>query len=305
MRANAKINFFLRICSVLPGGYHELFMLMQEIDLADEIEVYIEDDGRGLINILSQADCPPEKDLCFRAARTFFDLLISIGYEKSRLPSVRISETKRIPAKAGLGGGSSDAASVLRQLQEHFRIEKNIIIPDERLAELAAGLGADVPFFLTGGSCICEGIGERIHPVPGLGGVPLILLKPEEGVPTGQCFALSDAHPGDYDEAYHEELMEIFSDAESDAMSKIRRASKIMKNDLQAPAVSLVPRIQELLDNLARTSPVYHAMSGSGSCVYAVYEDAEYRDRTAARLRSDLPDDVAVICANTVGEVNS
>ena len=276
-KANAKINLFLRICGLLPEGYHRLYMLMQEISLGDDITIeFNEVSSNPVISIVSQADCPPEKDLCYKAAKAFYE-----NYSASKksfhkeLCNITITEIKNTPSQAGLGGGSSDAAVVLKLLNEYYNNPFTL----EELIPIAAKLGADVPFFLYGGSCICEGIGEVITPVPSLKGLPLLLVKPQEGVPTGPCFKLSDEMEKDFIEADYKELMSVFNREDITSIDKIKMASGDMVNDLQTPALTLVPVIGEIINELNKTAPVFCAMSGSGSCVFAIYDSFESRDK--------------------------
>ena len=145
-KANAKINLFLKICGLLPEGYHRLYMLMQEISLGDEISIeFGEPNSNPVINIVSQADCPPEKDLCYRAAKAFYDKYSARNAkEQCALCDITITENKVTPSQAGLGGGSSDAATVLKLLSQYY----NNPFSQEELIEMAVGLGADVPFFI-------------------------------------------------------------------------------------------------------------------------------------------------------------
>ena len=278
MKANAKINIFLRIRGIMPEGYHDLYMLMQEIDLADDVEILWNDDGKGTIFIESEADCEPEKDLCYKAAAAYYARLGA-----NNLPSITIKETKNTPSQAGLGGGSSDAALILKEMQKRFG---NPFSYDEMI-DLAKSIGADVPFFLVGGSCICEGIGEIITPLPSLGGLPMILVKPSEGVPTGPCFKLSDSRENTYSDEYMNKISKIFEDESLSATQRLTAAKGILVNDLQEPAQELVPRIKDLVQMLGETKPIMAAMSGSGSCVFAIYESESDRDSAVSRVEKD------------------
>lgn len=288
-KANAKINLFLRICGLLPEGYHRLYMLMQEISVGDDISIEFKSvNSNPEISIVSQADCPPEKDLCYKAAKAFYDKYSTLDAScKKELCDITITEVKNTPSQAGLGGGSSDAAVVLKLLNKFYDNPFAI----EELIPMAVKLGADVPFFLYGGSCICEGIGEVITPVPSLKGLPLLLVKPQQGVPTGPCFKLSDEMENDFNEDYYMELMSVFSREDITSLEKIKLASKDMVNDLQAPAFTLVPVIGEILGELNKTAPVFCAMSGSGSCVFAIYSSEQELHAAYEQMTKLIPDD--------------
>ena len=286
--APAKINLFLRVCGKYDNGYHRLYMLMQSLSLGDEISVEF-DDGRGFdIEIESGVPIPHEKDLGYKAAKAFYDAwedkLKTEAKPVQEFPYTFIREVKKVPSQAGLGGGSSDAASVLKILQEHFGNP----LTDDELLNISSRLGADVPFFLTGGTCICEGIGEKITKLPDLKGVNVLLVKPEAGVPTGECYALSDEMYEPFDEEeYKKSIGEAFLDEGLAPAERIKKASRFLINDLQAPAERIAPVITGIIGSVKRTGPCFAAMTGSGSCVFGIYEDEKTRDEAEALLKAD------------------
>ena len=144
--APAKLNLFLHVVGRRPDGYHELQSVFVLIDLCDTVRISLRNDG--LINRTGDIIGEPEKDLCVRAARL-------LQKETGTAWGADIEVIKRIPAGAGLGGGSSDAATTLMGLNCLW----NLAIPTEKLMSLAARLGADVPFFLLGTNALVEGIG--------------------------------------------------------------------------------------------------------------------------------------------------
>ncbi|MCQ2516755.1 MAG: 4-(cytidine 5'-diphospho)-2-C-methyl-D-erythritol kinase [Saccharofermentans sp.] len=278
--AYAKINLFLRVCGVLEGGYHQLYMLMQEIGLGDDIAVELDDSRDFDIDVEVGLGWNKEDDLCYKAAKAFYE-----AYGQSEnLPYTSIKTTKNVPSQAGLGGGSSDAASVLMVLQNHFEQP----LSEDKLKEIAKKLGADVPFFLAGGTSICEGIGEIIRPLPSLEGTHIILVKPEVGVPTGKCFKMSDETPQlfDYYE-YKSSLEEIYNDEKLTPEERIKKASGLMTNDLQIPAEVLVPEIKSINDAIKETGAIFNSMSGSGSCSFGIYDNEEAQEKALELLRND------------------
>ena len=285
-KADAKINLFLRCCGKYPNGYHRLYMLMQQIDLGDDITVEL-DDGRGFdIEIESGVGIPREKDLGYKADKAFYDALeLKLGEEASKsFPYTFIKQVKDVPSQAGLGGGSSDAASVLKVLQEHF----NNPLTEQELLSISAKLGADVPFFLYGGTCICEGVGEIVTKLPSVTGMPLILVKPDVGVGTKECYELSDESNVSFDEEGYKELMSsFFEDEGRSPAERIAAAAASLTNDLQDPAIKIAPVIRDLIGAIERTGPLYCAMTGSGSCVFGIYENESLRDGALAVLKND------------------
>jgi len=280
--AFAKINLFLRVCGKYENGYHRLYMLMQQIGLGDDILVEFDDSRAFEIELHSSVPIPTGEDLCYKAAKAFYDRYSKIT--DSPLPFTYIKAVKVTPSQAGLGGGSSDAAAILQILQQHF----NNPLSDEELLDISSKLGADVPFFLTGGSCICEGVGQIVTPLPDLTGVNLLLIKPQIGVSTAECYALSDEQePLENEEEYKAMMNKLFEDEKQSPLSRIKAASPALINDLQAPAIKLAPVIEELIGAIKQTGSCFTAMTGSGSCVFGIYEDEASRDEAQKMLQED------------------
>ncbi|MCR5199813.1 MAG: 4-(cytidine 5'-diphospho)-2-C-methyl-D-erythritol kinase [Saccharofermentans sp.] len=286
--AFAKINLFLRCCGKYDNGYHRLYMLMQEIGIGDDIFIEFDDDRDFGIEIESGVDIPPEKDLGYKAARAFYDAYTEKLRQEAkpvpRFPYTFIKETKNVPSQAGLGGGSSDAAAVLEILQQHFEYP----LDDEQLLAISSKLGADVPFFLTGGTCICEGVGQIVTKLPDLAGVNVLLVKPSVGVSTQECYALSDEEPAVFDEAAYKETMNsVFSDERRRPLDRIKEAAADLTNDLQAPAIKLAPVVADLIEAIKETGAVYTAMTGSGSCVFGIFADEKSCEEAKNVLEED------------------
>ena len=175
----AKINFTLEVAGRRPDGFHDLRMLMQTVSLSDILAVSIEP-GHLFVSLRSSLPglSTDQNNLAVRAALFFL--------ETARIQaSVSIILDKQIPVGAGLGGGSSNAACVLKVLNEHFHFP----LEDDRMAALALRLGSDVPFFLRGGLQYAEGRGERLTPLPPLPPCTLVLCKPDYPVSTAQAFS--------------------------------------------------------------------------------------------------------------------
>ena len=166
--APAKINLSFKILRRRDDGFHKIDTVMAPISLADELTIEPNERGDGLVFTSDDPTLPSgEGNLVVRATRSFFG-------EINQEPQVRIALKKNIPHGAGLGGGSSDAASTLLALNELYRQT----LPRARLTNLAAALGSDVPFFLAGGAARCRGRGEIVEPVGPLPSLSLLLLKP-------------------------------------------------------------------------------------------------------------------------------
>ena len=283
--AGAKLNLYLKVCGSMPNGYHMLNTLMQEISLCDDISITIDDDRKHAIETecVNCAPIPNEKNLCYKAAVRFFSALKKKGI--TRLPFVSIKMKKSIPSEAGLGGGSSDAAAVILALNDHFEEPFSV----EELNTIAANTGADTPFFLYGGTCFCEGIGEVITPAPSLSEIPLILIKPASGVSTPRCFAAFDERGvTSFDPKAYEVLKnEILS---GKPVGEIFRSYRdLFTNDLEVFAKENVSDIELAERLLDEAGAGFSMMSGSGSCVFGVFDDIEKRDLAYGKiLESDI-----------------
>ena len=254
--APAKLNLFLHITGRRPDGYHLLQSVFMLIDWCDTLHLELRNDGR-----ISRTDLPgtgksagfcaealPAQDLTVRAAKA---LQAACGTALG----VHISLEKRIPAQAGMGGGSSDAASCLLALQRLWGVR----LPPENLRALALSLGADLPFFLSGSHAWVEGIGEKITPIS-LAPARFVVVKPAAGVSTQAIFS-APALKRDTETA----TMQGFT-AYTDGLNNL--SFGFGHNDLQPVAQEICPQINQSLDWL-KMQQLQGRMTGSGSAVFA------------------------------------
>ncbi len=261
--APAKLNLFLHVVGRRPDGYHELQTAFVAVTLADTLDFERRADGR----ILREGDLtgPPEADLAVRAARLL--------QQAAATPhGVAIRVHKRVPVGAGLGGGSSDAATTLVALNRLWRLDW----PRARLAGLALRLGADVPFFLAGGPCFAEGVGERLREVE-LPPLWFVLVHPGVPVSTAEVFGDPALTPGT-----KLTTIEGFSAAASRLAGRSFGA-----NDLEPIARRRVPEVDQALRLLSAHGAA--RMSGSGSAVFATHGSQAGAEGTVAALRARLP----------------
>jgi 4-diphosphocytidyl-2-C-methyl-D-erythritol kinase len=237
--APAKINLFLHVTGRRADGYHTLESLMALVDLADSIKLARRDDGI-IRREREVAGVPEHGDLAVRAARALQD---ATG---SRY-GVDLDVEKRIPLGSGLGGGSSDAASVLLALNRLWELG----LPRAELMRLAAGLGADVPLFVGGENAVARGIGELLVPVS-LPRCFVALAFPPVSVPTAGIFAAP-------------ELTRATPSAKIDVFSE-----GYGRNDLAPVTASRFPAVAAAIEALSRASPQAR-MTGSGACVFAAF----------------------------------
>lgn len=255
--APAKINLFLHVVGKRADGYHLLESLMVLLDFGDSISLSLRADNA--ITVRSSLLIPTEQDLCYRAARLLQERTgCSLG--------VTIEVQKRIPLGGGLGGGSSDAASVLLGLNSLWRLQ----LSRKELLKLAVLLGADVPFFVFAESALVGGIGEVLTPVS----VPPLwfcLLTPQESASTAGIFA-------DLALTRYTESRRILALCEGEG-----------RNDLEGTASQRYRSIATQLAWLrAHASEAWLGMSGSGACVYAACSNESEAQALLARLPPDM-----------------
>ena len=228
--ARAKINWSLNITGLRADGYHLLDMLMQTIDLHDTLEI---EPAVGLS--LTVGDTPAgEENLVLRAA-------MALNRHAGTRRGARMALIKRIPARAGLGGGSADCATALRALNGLWGLG----LSEVELLEIGLSLGADVPFCLTGGLARVRGIGEDILPVPQAPSIPLVLVVPGGGLSTGAVFSLWDRG------GYPEVRLDNAALAGAVIAGRLDEVDRLCANALTAPAVSLMPEIGSLIERMA------------------------------------------------------
>ncbi len=251
--APAKLNLFLHVTGRRADGRHSLETLLVPLDHGDTVTLALRDDG-AIVRDSGWQEVPAEHDLAVRAARA---LKSATG---CRL-GVEITVTKRIPVGGGLGGGSSDAASVLLALNRLWGIH----LPRPMLMEIGLALGADVPFFVFGEPAFASGIGEILRPVT-YPATWVAIIAPSVSVSTASIFAAPEL-TRDTPSA----KMDVFSEGYG-------------RNDLQSAAMARHPEIGVALAELRKRSP--HArMTGSGSSVFASFASGELaRDAVQARL---------------------
>lgn len=246
--APAKLNLFLHVTGRRADGYHTLQSVFMLIDWCDTLHFERRRDGVISRQYHGKGAALPDDDLTVRAARA---LRTAGGASHTNL-GVHIGLEKRIPTQAGMGGGSSDAASTLLALNQLW----NLNLPAATLLEIGLALGADVPFFLRGHNAWVEGIGEQISPIE-LPSARFMVVKPKAGVETAQIFR----HPA-----------LIKDTAPAIIMGFAANPFKFGRNDLQAVAQDLCPGIGEGL-NWLKARGLQGRMTGSGSAVFAKIED--------------------------------
>ena len=269
--ACAKVNLTLSVGEKRPDGYHEVETVMTGVGLHDTVTLYRN------AGPWDKLECDPPvteragDNLCMKALRVFFE---EFGPKKD---FVTIQLEKRIPAQAGLGGGSSDAAAVLRGLRTLYAPD----MTDARLKKMAEKLGSDVPFFIRGGTALATGRGEKLKPLPQMPQCWLVIVKPEESHSTAAMYAAIDS-------------------AESRSASDSRIVLEgLNSGDLAMIAVGLSNDFQQVLPDGSAVSAIVEAlrqqgainaqMTGSGSAVFGLFHRQEDAELAASVLREDYP----------------
>ena len=270
-RANAKVNLTLAVGAKRPDGYHEVETVMTAVDLFDTVTVSRHPGIRDELICDPPVTERPEDNLCVKALRVFFQ---ELGVKED---FVTITLQKRIPTQAGLGGGSSDAAAVLRGLRTLYAPD----MTDTRLEEMAAELGSDVPYFIRGGTAAATGRGERLALLPPMPECWYVIVKPEESHSTAAMYAAIDsvkAERGADSQCMRQGL----------AAGDLRQIAAGLSNDFQQvlPEGSAVPAIVRLL----REQGALNAqMTGSGSAVYGLFRDRENAEAAVGVLKETYP----------------
>jgi len=258
---HAKLNLFLRVLSRGDDGYHGLETLFCLVDLADGL-VADRRDGRGVTIDVAGADTGPAEDnLAVRAARL---VLEATGGRFG----VHLRLQKRIPVRAGLGGGSSDAAGALTAVN---RLAGDAI-PRHELLQFAARLGSDVPFFFSGAPlALAWGRGERLLRLRPLPAAPALLLSPPVAVGTAEAYRWVD-------EARQEAGRRGAVALDLDALAGWGDIGRMAGNDFESPLFARHPGVRAAFEALVGTRPLVCRMSGSGATLFAVYRSARDRD---------------------------
>ncbi len=258
--AYAKINLYLNVLGIRPDGYHEIESIMQQISLCDRITLtknLCAGESRITITCTDPAVPTDGRNIVHKCAVAFFSAFAIQSYD------IAIHIEKHIPSSAGMAGGSSDGAAVLKLLNEAFAIGASI----ERLCEIGAGIGADIPFCIIGKTCICRGIGEILTPVS----LPkpsysLLIAFPGEGVSTPEAYRLLDASPADGSEIGIEAILTPLREGKEPGT--LYNAFERAILPVHQGAAYLHHRLRELGADTV-------LMSGSGPTVFGLYQNKQ------------------------------
>jgi 4-diphosphocytidyl-2-C-methyl-D-erythritol kinase len=261
----AKINWTLRVLGKREDGFHELFTIFQTVSLCDMIEF-----GEGELVTLT---CDEPQLACEQTNL----ILLAAGALARRFPQcggAAIHLRKEVPYPGGLGGGSSNAAATLIGLRRLW----NLDLDDAELSEIASELGADVPFFLHGGTAIGTGRGDVIEPIDDVTAENMLIITPEVKISTGDVFGSLDARALTSDNREH-----ILTVCRNEARS-FDPLHSVLKNDLEDSVFAAYPEVKRVKETLLGLGAVNAAMSGSGGSVFAVFDNKETRQAAQKAL---------------------
>jgi 4-diphosphocytidyl-2-C-methyl-D-erythritol kinase len=269
LRAFAKVNYALEVRGLQPDGYHEISTVLQSISLADELEIERAQRGFELVVEPKGVEVgPPEANTVYKA---WTWLVERIG---DALP-VRIRLRKQIPAGAGLGGGSADAAAALVGLNELFGAG----LGEVELREVGLRIGADVPFCITGGTALGEGIGEVLSALPPPPPHYLVVAKPDAGAETARIYHA-------YDERSEKGNPSVAPVVDALRAGDLAVLTKALGNDLVSVTKRFVFEVGGLEEELQNSGSLGVTMSGSGTAVFGMFASAAEARAAAEGLRA-------------------
>ena len=261
LKAPAKVNYRLDVLGKRADGYHDLRMIMQRVDLCDDIEIALTDTPGIRVTCGKQGVPDGPGNIAWRAA----DALVKLS---GRQTGIDISITKRIPVAAGLGGGSSDAATVLMGVNELLELG----LSDQRLMEIGVKLGADVPFFIFKRTALAEGIGDQLTALDQVPSLWVVLVNPGIHVSTAWVYQnlvlTTKTSPANVSGSY----------------STLHEVCEVLSNDLEPVTCTRFPLVRELKEMLKAAGASGSLMSGSGSTVFGLFADEAAAQKAAAEI---------------------
>ena len=269
MSAPAKVNLYLDVTGRRADGYHNIESVMQSVSLCDAVTVSVDTgDTSGVIKVSCTDETIPadEGNICCKAARAFFD------YTLAERCAVSVRIVKNIPSQAGLGGGSADAAAVIAALDRLLGTGCDA----EQLCNICAGVGADVPACLLGGTLYCTGIGDIITPLPHLPGCFIVIAKGTQGISTAEAYGKIDSRGG----LARNDIRSVFCSGD------IRTISENCRNIFEE--VTDLPEVGSIKETMLGAGALCAMMTGSGSAVFGIFDSQVRAEAAAAALKGEF-----------------
>jgi len=264
LRAYAKVNIGLDVTGTREDGYHLLNMVMQTVDIYDELELQLRDDDKIIVTCNDPSIPTDGRCLVGKAIRKLTDR------------GMDVTLRTLIPTEAGMGGGSSDAAAALIAVNKMLDLGKT----REELAEIAVTLGADVPYFIYGGTMQCEGIGERLTRLNDLPDCWMVIVKPSVGACTENIYKALDETG-----FRHADMTPVLWGIDEGDLAK---TASSMRNVLETVTARELPVIEDIKYFLNERGALGSSMTGSGSATFGIFADEITARRAAAAFESDF-----------------
>ena len=271
VKAYAKINLMLDIVNRRTDGYHDLFMIMQSVGVYDTVTV-TEDKSKTISISCAEEGIPLDsRNIAWKAAEAFF------AATKRTNRGIHIDIVKRIPHAAGLAGGSADGAAVIVALNKIYKTN----LSDEKLCDIGVKIGADVPFCITGGTLLAQGIGEVLHKVKPLRRCYILLAKPDFGVNTGHAFKQFDT----FGKTHTPDKLGMLCAMQSRDLDLIcSKMENVFEQFIE------VPNRIDIKEVFRKNNAKGFCMSGSGPTVFGIFGDKESAENAARELKSFAKD---------------
>ncbi|MBO1870351.1 4-(cytidine 5'-diphospho)-2-C-methyl-D-erythritol kinase [Lachnoanaerobaculum sp. Marseille-Q4761] len=278
VKAFAKINLCLDVLRRKEDGYHEVEMVMTNVDIADVLEIKELEEKK----ILLKSD---NKDLAMDETNLIYKAIVLLQKEAGKDFGIELSLEKNIPMEAGMAGGSADAAATLKAVNELFKLN----ISKDRLLELGASLGADIPFCIMGGTALASGVGEKLKSLKPLPKMKILIAKPNTGLSTKKVYESLDIENLNKSGFRHRDVKEMVSVIESDKDEKIKikEIADSLNNILELPSIKLLPFIEDIKKTMMDNNCLGCLMSGSGTAVFGIFDSDEDMLRTKKILKED------------------
>jgi 4-diphosphocytidyl-2-C-methyl-D-erythritol kinase len=278
----AKINLHLSILGLRSDGYHELRTLFYPVTgLYDTLRIEPGHDQHMFMSCPERPELETGANLIYKAWKAYGE---ATGY----MPGMFITLNKRIPMGGGLGGGSSNAATMLRWLNENAG---DRALKHTDLIQLAAKLGADIPFFLLDGPAWASGIGDTLTPATlHLSGMHLVIALPDIHIDTPKAFRAWDEING------HQKVSEALTTADNDNKTPSPVSPLIVMNDFESVVFPMQPRLRKIKETLIQNGAASAAMSGSGASVFGLYHDKDSAGAAVQELEKEGIENFSTVC---------
>lgn len=278
LKSPAKINVRLDVLKKRPDGYHDLRMINAPVSLFDDIECEIIERGIEVL-VNNDPDVPEGADnIVYGVAKEI------LAYSNKSI-GVRVKIDKNIPSAAGMGGGSSNAATVLMGLNDLLRIN----LPKDKLMKIGLRFGADVPFFIMGGPAVATGVGEEIAKIKKMPKLPLVLITPNIKVPTKWAYERFDAANDNH--IVQTKISELTPEELNDIPSQFATKKSLIRylnNDLEFVTTEKYPVVEDLKKVLEKTGAIATQMTGSGPTVFGIYASKEEAESAQQKIAAHI-----------------